>query len=61
VGRGVIKPDCDRLRPLQDLPPPGNMRAIKRVLGPLNIPSGCSGFHTKFNIWNALPHFRWTS
>jgi len=33
VGRGVIKPDCDRLRPLQELPPPGNVRALKRVLG----------------------------
>jgi len=32
VGKEVIKPDCDRLRPLQELPPPGNMKALTKVL-----------------------------
>ena len=33
VGKGVIKPDSDRLRPLQESSPPGNIKGFKRVLG----------------------------
>ena len=33
VGNGTIKPDPERLIPLQNLPPPNNQKALKRVLG----------------------------
>ena len=33
VGNGQIKPDPDRLRPLLDLPPPKDAKALKRALG----------------------------
>ena len=33
VGNGIIKPDAERLRPLQELPPPNNRRSLKRILG----------------------------
>jgi hypothetical protein len=33
VGNGIIKPDKERLKPLQDLPPPANIKALRRVLG----------------------------
>lgn len=33
VGNGVIKPDQDRLKPLQDFPPPTNANALRRALG----------------------------
>ncbi len=33
VGDNVIKPDPDRLRPLQELPPPTNMGSLRRVQG----------------------------
>lgn len=35
VGNGVIKPDADRLRPLQDLPTPMSLKSLKRALGML--------------------------
>jgi len=47
MGRGVIKPDCDRLRPLQELPPPGNMRAFKTVLGLFAYAKWVPGFSDK--------------
>lgn len=33
VGNSVIKPDPDRLRPLQELPPPTNMGSLRRAQG----------------------------
>ena len=33
VGNNVIKPDPDRLEPLQRLSPPENLKSSKRVLG----------------------------
>ncbi|XP_064083977.1 uncharacterized protein LOC135199749 [Macrobrachium nipponense] len=33
VGNNVIKPDPDRLRPLQELPPPTNMGSLRRAQG----------------------------
>ena len=33
VGDGVIKPDQERLRPLQDYPPPTNVGSLRRVDG----------------------------
>ena len=33
VGNSTIKPDPERLIPLQNLPPPNNQKALKRVLG----------------------------
>ena len=33
VGNGVIAPDEERLRPLQDFPPPENIRSLRRVAG----------------------------
>ena len=33
VGNGTIKPDPERLIPLQNLPPPNNQKTLKRVLG----------------------------
>ena len=33
VGNGQIKPDPDRLRPLLELPPPKDAKALKRALG----------------------------
>ena len=33
IGDGIIKPDPERLRPLQELPPPSNARSLKRALG----------------------------
>ncbi|XP_064080951.1 uncharacterized protein LOC135197777 [Macrobrachium nipponense] len=33
VGNGVIKPDMDRLRPLQELPPPTGQGSLKRAMG----------------------------
>ena len=33
VGNGVIAPDEERLRPLQDFPPPESIRSLRRVVG----------------------------
>ena len=33
IGNGVVRPDPERLRPLQELPPPTNVRSQRRVLG----------------------------
>ena len=33
IGDGIIKSDPERLRPLQELPPPSNARSLKRALG----------------------------
>ena len=33
VGNGIIKPDVDRLRPLQELPPPANLKSLRRTMG----------------------------
>lgn len=33
VGNGSIKPDPERLRPLQELPPPTNLTSLRRALG----------------------------
>ena len=33
VGNGIIKPDPERLRPLEQLPPPTNSKSLKQVLG----------------------------
>jgi len=33
VGNGIIKPDPERLRPLQELPPPNNLTSLRRALG----------------------------
>ena len=33
VGDAVIKPDQERLRPLQDYPPPTNVGSLRRVVG----------------------------
>ena len=33
VGAGVIAPDEERLKPLQDFPPPDNIHALRRVVG----------------------------
>ena len=33
VGNGIIKPDPERLRPLEQLSPPTNPKSLKRVLG----------------------------
>ena len=33
VGNNVIRPDPERLRPLQELPPPSNLGSLKRTLG----------------------------
>ena len=33
IDDGIIKPDPERLRPLQELPPPSNARSLKRALG----------------------------
>ncbi|XP_048577994.1 uncharacterized protein LOC125559879 [Nematostella vectensis] len=35
VGRGVITPDQERLRPLQEFPPPQSSQSLKRVVGML--------------------------
>ena len=32
IGNGIIKPDPDRLRPLQELPPPTSVRSLRRSL-----------------------------
>ena len=32
IGNGVVQPDPERLRPLQELPPPTNVRSQRRVL-----------------------------
>ena len=33
IGNGVVRPDPERLRPLQELPPPTNVRSHRRALG----------------------------
>lgn len=33
VGNGRIKPDPERMKPLQELPPPKNMNSLKRIRG----------------------------
>ena len=33
IGDGIIKPDPDRLRPLQELPPPTSVRSLRKSLG----------------------------
>ena len=33
VGNGLIKPGPERLRPLQELPPPSNLGSLKRTMG----------------------------
>ena len=33
VGNDIIKTDPDRLRPLQELPPPTTVKSLRRVLG----------------------------
>ena len=33
VGNEIIKPDSERLRPSEQLPPPTNSKSLKRVLG----------------------------
>ena len=33
IGNGLVRPVPERLRPLQELPPPTNVRAQPRVLG----------------------------
>ena len=33
VGDGIIKPDQERLRPLQEYPPPTNTGSLRRVVG----------------------------
>ena len=33
VGNGIIKPDPERLHPLEQLPPPTNPKSLKHVLG----------------------------
>ena len=33
VGDGIIKPDQERLRPLQEYPPPTNIGSLRRVVG----------------------------
>ncbi|QQP40012.1 Uncharacterized protein FKW44_013906, partial [Caligus rogercresseyi] len=33
VGNGVVKPDPERMRPLMKLPPPNNLKSLKRVRG----------------------------
>ena len=33
IGNGMVRPDPERLRPLQELPPPTNVRSQRRVLG----------------------------
>ena len=33
IENGEVKPDPERLRPLQELPPPHNMKSLKRVMG----------------------------
>ena len=33
IGNGIIKPDPDRLRPFQELPPPTSVRSLRRSLG----------------------------
>ena len=33
IGNGIIKPDPDRLRPLQELPPPTSVCSLRRSLG----------------------------
>ena len=33
IGSGMVRPDPERLRPLQELPPPTNVRSQRRVLG----------------------------
>ena len=33
VGKGIIKPDHERLRPLEQVLPPKNPKSLKRVLG----------------------------
>ena len=33
MGNGMVRPDPERLRPLQELPPPTNVRSQRRVLG----------------------------
>ena len=35
VGNGTIKPDPERLRPLQEFPPPTNRNSLRRVVGML--------------------------
>ena len=32
IGNGVIAPDQERLRPLQEFPPPENLKSLKRVV-----------------------------
>lgn len=32
IGNGVIKPDAERLRPLQELPPPTSQGSLKRAM-----------------------------
>ena len=33
VGDGIVKPDQERLRPLQEYPPPTNTGSLRRVVG----------------------------
>jgi hypothetical protein len=33
VGNGTIKPDTERLRPLQEFPPPTNLASLRRAMG----------------------------
>ena len=33
IGNGVVRPDPERISPLQELPPPTNIRSQRRVLG----------------------------
>ena len=34
IGNGALRPDLERPRPLQELPPPTNVRSHRRALGP---------------------------
>ena len=43
VGKGTIAPDPERLKPLQNFPPPANTKSLQRVLGMFAIM--LSGYH----------------
>ena len=33
IENGTLKPDPERMKPLRDIPPPSNMKSLKRILG----------------------------
>ena len=52
VKNGEIRPDPERLRPLQELPVPSDTKAHKRMLGFFSYYSNwIPGYSIKFSLW----------